>query len=143
MPYLTIRDIILFLSRLLLAMIFIIMGGEKLTDFSKTVFYMDSTHIPLPMIAAIMALVVELGAGTLIILGRYTSPLAFILSVYSVATAFLGHHYWTYSIAAQHDMCIHFYKNISMAGGFLALVIAGPGEFSLDGLMESRKKVTV
>ncbi|MDF7674327.1 DoxX family protein [Acetobacteraceae bacterium ESL0709] len=136
----SIRDAILLVSRSLLAVIFVLMGWEKFTNFPEASFFMCSIGIPLPSCFTTIALIFELGAGFLMLLGAFTSPVSFLMAAYSMATAFLGHHYWNISEASQHDMFIQFYKNISIAGGFLALVVTGPGRFSLDTLMERNRE---
>jgi putative oxidoreductase len=40
---------------------------------------------------------------------------------------------------AQLDNMLHFYKNVSIMGGFLVLYVTGPGKYSVDarfGLLE-------
>lgn len=130
------RDATLLASRLLLAMLFVFMGWGKLTGFSGTVAYMAATGAPMPSLSAVVAILVELGLGTMLALGALTSPLAILLALYTVVTAFIGHHYWTFSGMERYDMWIHFYKNFSIAGGFLALSVSGPGRFSLDALRQ-------
>lgn len=131
------RDPLLLASRLLLAMLFVFMGWGKLTGFSGTVAYMAATGAPLPYLSSIIAIVVELGLGLLVALGALTSPIAIVLALYTMITAFIGHHYWTFSGMERYDMWIHFYKNFSIAGGFLSLAITGPGRFSLDAFLNN------
>ncbi|MFP3663462.1 DoxX family protein, partial [Burkholderia sp. SIMBA_043] len=40
--------------------------------------------------------------------------------------------YWTMTGGEQMNNMIHFYKNIAISGGLLALCAAGPGRFSID-----------
>jgi putative oxidoreductase len=45
----------------------------------------------------------------------------------------IGHRFWEVTDAAQRgNQLIHFWKNIAMIGGFLALYVAGAGAFSVD-----------
>ena len=59
-------------------------------------------------------------------------PLAVLMAFYTLATGFIGHHYWTMTGLDQYANEINFYKNVSIMGGFLALYIAGAGKYSLD-----------
>lgn len=136
------RDLVLLASRLLLATLFVLMGWGKLTGFSGTVAYMTATGAPLPYLSSIMAILVELGLGLFVALGRLTSPIAILFALYTIVTAFIGHHYWTFSGMERYDMWIHFYKNFSISGGFLALAAAGPGRFSLDAVMKNASSGT-
>ncbi|ARU94682.1 DoxX family protein [Tatumella citrea] len=126
------RDGLLLLTRVLLMILFVLFGWQKLTGFEGTIGYMASVGAPLPSVAAVIAVVVELGFGILIILGFYTRPLAIILAIYTVATGLMGHQYWHMTGMEQYGAMINFYKNISIAGGFLALALTGPGKYSID-----------
>ncbi|WP_029685948.1 DoxX family protein [Tatumella saanichensis] len=126
------RDSLLLLVRVLLMLLFVIFGWEKLTGFEGTIGYMASVGAPLPAVAAVIAVVVEFVFGILIILGFYTRPLAIILAIYTVVTGLIGHQYWHMTGMEQYMAMINFYKNVSIAGGFLALALTGPGKFSID-----------
>jgi len=128
------RDQVLFASRLLLALLFVLMGWSKLTGFEETVGYMASTGAPVPTVSAIIAIVTELGIGLALVVGFLTRPLSLLLAIYTIVTAFIGHHYWTFDGVARYDMWIHFYKNFSITGGLLALAASGSGRFSVDAL---------
>ena len=115
------------LGRLLISVIFVIGGFEKLVGFDGTVGYMAKYGLPLPLLAAIVAVVVELGGGILLILGWQIRLVGLVLAVWSIATAVVAH-----SNFADTDMAIHFMKNLAMAGGLLQLVAFGAGAWSLD-----------
>jgi putative oxidoreductase len=126
------RDELLLIARLLLVILFVLFGWSKLTGFSGTIAYMAAEGAPLPTVAAVIAVVMELIVGIAIALGFYTRPLAYLLALYTLATAFIGHHYWTMPDAERMANMINFYKNLSIAGGMLLLCVAGPGRYSLD-----------
>jgi putative oxidoreductase len=126
------RDELLLIARLLLVILFVLFGWSKLTGFSGTIAYMAAEGAPLPTVAAVIAVVMELIVGIAIALGFYTRPLAYLLALYTLATAFIGHHYWTMPDAERMANMINFYKNLSIAGGLLMLCVAGPGKYSLD-----------
>lgn len=126
------KDELLLIARLLLVILFVLFGWSKLTGFSGTIAYMATEGAPLPTVAAVIAVVMELLVGIAIALGFYTRPLAYLLALYTLATAFIGHHYWTMPDAERMANMINFYKNTSIAGGLLLLCITGPGKYSLD-----------
>nr|WP_232458662.1 DoxX family protein [Burkholderia ubonensis] len=126
------RDVLLLLARILIVILFILFGWPKLAHFSGTIAYMGSAGAPAPIISAAIAVVMELLVGIALLVGFYTRPLALLLALYTVGTALIGHHYWTMTGGEQMNNMIHFYKNIAITGGLLALCAAGPGRFSLD-----------
>ncbi|WP_322011518.1 DoxX family protein [Paraburkholderia sp. J12] len=126
------NDVVLLISRILLATLFVLFGWAKITGFSGTVGYMEHVGAPAPMLSAIIAVVMELGVGILIVVGFYTRPLAVLLALYTIGTALIGHHFWNETGMEQMENMINFYKNVSIAGGLLALAVTGPGKFSID-----------
>jgi putative oxidoreductase len=127
-----IRDELILIARFLLALLFLIFGWEKLGDYSGTVAYMTQSGAPLPMIAALVAIMVEFVSSIAIILGIWTRPLAVMLTLYSLATAYIGHPYWSMEGIDRSANMINFYKNFSIIGGFMLLYVTGPGKYSVD-----------
>lgn len=125
------KDILLLAARILLASLFLVMGWNKLSGFTVAEGYMQSLHVPFPAIAASVAIIIELGAGIALLFGFLTTPIAYLLALYTIVTALIGHQFWTMSGMMQYDMMIHFYKNLSIAGGLTVLGIQGPGRYSL------------
>lgn len=127
------RDVLLLIARILLVALFVLFGWDKFLNFSGTTSYMESVGLPFATLAAGSALIMELVVGVAILIGFYTRPLALLLALYTLVTALLGHRYWALTDAGLRlDTMIHFYKNISIAGGLLLLCLTGPGKFSLD-----------
>jgi len=119
--------VIALLGRVLMSAIFIEGGWGKLTHLAGTAGYMASHQLPLPYVAAIVAVVVELGGGLAILAGLRTRIAALVLALWCVATAFVAHYH-----PEDTGQMIHFMKNICMAGGFLQLVAWGAGRLSVD-----------
>ncbi|HGY9625315.1 DoxX family protein [Pseudomonas juntendi] len=126
------RDIIILLARILLVILFILSGWSKLTGFEGTVGYMTSLGAPAPMLAAAVAVIMEFAVGILLLLGFYTRPLAFLLALFVVGTALIGHPFWSMVDPERSANMTQFLKNMSITGGLLLLAVSGAGRFSLD-----------
>jgi len=111
--------------------LFVLLGSPKLVGFSGTVGYMTSVGAPVPTLSARAAVVMEFVVGIAIVIGFYTRPLALLLALYTLGTAFIGHHYWTMTGMEQYANMINFYQNLSIIDGLL-LFATGPGRYSLD-----------
>ncbi|MCP3728537.1 DoxX family protein [Paraburkholderia sp. CNPSo 3272] len=126
------RDGFILAARILMMVLFVLFGWQKLAGFAGTVGYMASVGAPLPILSAIIAVAVELLFGILIAVGFFTRPIAVIFTVYTVATALIGHRYWALTGMDQYMAMVNFYKNVSIAGGLLLLAVTGPGRYSVD-----------
>jgi putative oxidoreductase len=121
------------IGRILIALIFLLAGFGKLTGFAGTVGYIASKGIPLPQLAAVGAIIVELGGGIMLVVGWKTRLAAAIIFVFTALTALIFHNFWSVPPDQAQNQMIHFMKNISMMGGLLYVVIHGAGALSLDG----------
>jgi putative oxidoreductase len=89
------RDGLLLACRVLLMLLFIKSGWSKLTGYSETIQHFAQTGVPMPALAATVAVIVEFFLGIAVVIGLQTRPLAILLAIYTFGTALVGHHYWT------------------------------------------------
>jgi len=120
-------------GRLLLAVLFLPAGIGKIAGFAGTVGYIASAGAPLPEVAAIIAIIVEVGGGLLLILGYQTRLVAFALAAFTLVASVIFHNYWTLPAGQQMVQQLLFMKNIAVVGGLLTLAAWGAGALSLDG----------
>jgi putative oxidoreductase len=116
--------VVLLAGRLLLATIFVHEGVAKLGNYAGSAAYARAFGVPDGLLP--IAIAVELGCGLLIVVGVFARPAAFLLAGFCLVTAVLFHTKF-----AEMNQLLHFQKNLAMAGGLLALVVAGPGRYSL------------
>jgi len=121
------------IGRTLIALIFLHSGFGKLTGFEGTVGYIVSKGLPLPQLAAVGAIIVELGAGLMLVVGWKSRSAAAALCVFTALAALLFHNYWAAPADQVQNQMVHFLKNLSMMGGLLYVVVHGPGPLSVDG----------
>jgi putative oxidoreductase len=120
-------------GRILLAAIFLTSGFGKLTGFEGTVGYIASKHLPLPQVAAIIAILCELGGGILLLVGFKARWAGLVLAIFTLAAGLLFHDYWSLTDAAQIAANkINFWKNVAISGGMLMVFAFGPGRYSVD-----------
>jgi putative oxidoreductase len=127
-----INDEIILAARLFLAALFLIFGWRKLRDYSGTVSQMVQDGVPTPVLAAVVAIFMELPVAFAVAVGAFTRPSAVLLVLYTLGTSLIEHHYWTMTGADQFASMEAFYKNLSIMGGFLLLYITGAGKYSID-----------
>ena len=116
-------------ARLLLTMLFLIFGWRKLRDYSGTVSQMVQLGVPMPRVAAAVAIFIEQPVAFAVAVGAFTRLAALLMLLYTLGTALIGHHYWTVTGANRVDSMDGFYKNLSIMGGFLLLYMTGAGKY--------------
>lgn len=119
-------------GRLLIIWLFLPAGIGKIMGFAGTIGYIASAGLPFPPVAAVLAIIVEIGGSLALILGYQTRIAAVIMAIFTFATAFFFHAYWAVPAAQAHVMQLLFDKNVAVAGGLLVLAAMGPGSWSLD-----------
>ena len=119
------KDVALLASRVLLALMFVMAGWSKIGGYAGTQGYMEAMGVPGFMLPLVILL--ELGGGLAVVHGLFTHSLYVLLAGFTLMAAFIFH----YQPAEQMQMLM-FMKNVSVAGGFLALAAAGAGAFSVD-----------
>jgi putative oxidoreductase len=129
-------DTVAFIGRCLMAVLFLLSGFGKVVGPAATIAWIASTGLPMPTVAYIVAIIIELGGGLLLILGWQIRPLGAVLSVYAIATAFIFHR----NLADQNQL-FHFLKNIAVMGGLFQLMAFGAGNFSLDARRARKSSV--
>lgn len=125
-------DFAALVGRVLVALLFVPAGFGKLVAFSGTVAYIAAGGLPLPEVAAVVAIVIELGLGLALLVGYRTRWVAAALAVFTVVTAFAFHAFWELPEPQKSAMRIHFVKNAAIAGGLLAFAAFGGGRFAID-----------
>jgi putative oxidoreductase len=125
-------DELILLARLLLAALFLVFGWRKLVDYRGTVDQMVSLHVPTPVAATVVSTFMELVVAFAIAIGFLTRYCAWLMAVYTIGTAFIGHRFWNATAGQRVDSMDGFFKDLSITGGFLLLVVAGPGRYSVD-----------
>ena len=112
-------------GRIFISLVFLLSGFNKIGNYEGTIGWMES--FDMPGIFLIPAIILEVGAPILIIIGYKVKISAALLSLFCIATAVIFHNDFS-----NQMQFISFMKNIALAGGFLFLVINGAKEFSLD-----------
>jgi putative oxidoreductase len=119
-------------GRILIALIFLMAGLGKITGFEHTVGYIASKGLPLPQLAAVGAIIVEMGGGIMLVLGWKTRLAAAAIFVFTGMAALFFHDFWAVAPDQAQNQMIHFMKNISMMGGLIYVMVHGAGALSLD-----------
>lgn len=116
-------------GRILLASLFVISGIFKIIGFAGTVGYMGSLGLPVPTLAVIVTILVEVGAGLLLMTGsRYARPAALLIAVFTVGATLAAHRFWAVDAASMQGQLTNFLKNLSIIGGLLVFASITPNE---------------
>ncbi|SAL51189.1 DoxX family protein [Caballeronia turbans] len=123
------------IGRLLIGLPFILFGLGKATTYDATVAMIAAVGLPLPPLAFIGAVTLEIVGGTLLVAGYKVRPIALVLAIFCMVTAVYFHR----NLADQNTF-VHFFKNVMMTGGLLQIAAFGAGALSLDSYVNSRRE---
>ena len=113
------------IARIFISLLFLINGYFKTQNYDGTLDWMESFGIP--GFFLLPAIILEIAAPILIIIGYKTKIAATLLSLFCLTTALIFH-----TDFSNQMQITSFLKNIALAGGFLFIVVNGSKKFSLD-----------
>ena len=129
----SLHDPFTLIGRILIGQMFLLAGISKAMAFAGTSSYIASKGLPMPDIATVIAIIVEVGGGLALILGWCARWAALALAIFTLAATFIFHNYWTLPAAQQMTQNLMFTKNIAIIGGLLTIAVWGAGQWSVDG----------
>jgi len=113
------------LGRILLALIFVLAGINKISGYAGTQGYMESMGVPGILLPLVIGL--ELVGGLALMLGWHARLTAFLLAGFTLLATLIFH-----SNLSDHTQFLFFLKNLSITGGLLVVFSFGAGPFSID-----------
>jgi putative oxidoreductase len=117
--------------RLLIAALFLVSATTKVTESAGIQAYMRAFGVPPILVWPAAAL--EYAASLLVLVGLWVGPVSVLLAGWCVLTAIIFHMNFS-----DLDQLMNFFKNITMAGGFLMLAKSGSLAGSVDAVIAAR-----
>ncbi|SVB94874.1 uncharacterized protein METZ01_LOCUS247728 [marine metagenome] len=117
--------IVEFIGRILLSALFLIEGIGKISMQEDVIMYMADYGVP--EILFIPAIILEILFPLLLIIGYKTKLSALIMALFTLTVAIIFHTNFS-----EGMQMIFFLKDIAIAGGFMIIIVYGPGKISLD-----------
>ena len=121
------NDIVLLIARLLIAALFLIAGYNAFKSLGQMTGYFGRLGIPMPQIMTPFVAVFEIIVGALVAVGLFRRPASLALAILVVFAALIAHTNFS-----DGNQVNHFLKCLGVIGGCLALMVAGPGAYSVD-----------
>jgi putative oxidoreductase len=126
------------LGRLLLSVIFILAGINKLTNWHATAKSMGDHSMPAVQLLLPLAVLCELGGGILVLVGWRARVGALALIVLLLNATLIFHNFWQYTGKEQQDQMMNFMKNMAILGGLFIVLTFGAGPVSIDAVLKRR-----
>ncbi len=124
--------IVEFIGRLLLSALFLIEGFGKISNQENVIMYMEEYGVP--EILFVPATVLEILFPLLLIVGYKTKWAAAVMALFTFTVAIIFH-----TDFSEGMQMIFFLKDLAIAGGFMIVLVYGPGKISLDHYFKSKQ----
>lgn len=134
------RDVALLIVRIVLGVIVIAHGAQKVFSYGigGTAASFAQMGVPLPPVSAVVTVVIELVGGVLLLVGFATAVAGLFVALEMLAAALLVHV--SHGIFAADNG----WELVGAIGAAaLALAAVGPGRFSIDHAVGSRRPTAV
>jgi putative oxidoreductase len=125
-----------FMSRALLATIFIGSGIDKLNNPKQTIDYMKAYHVPLASLALPVAAGVEILGGLSLLTGYKSRISASVLLGFIFPTTLIFHRFWSEPEDQKKIQQINFMKNHAIMGGLLQIATHGAEGFAIERALD-------
>lgn len=119
-------------GRILIASLFGVFGVRDILYFSGFSGYLAKLGFPASDVMTAIAMVLQLVAAAMLIVGWKTRWAAWALIAFTAIATFAAHRFWEVDAAQYVPQLTNFLKNLAIAGGLLAFAAYGPGPLSVD-----------
>jgi uncharacterized membrane protein YphA (DoxX/SURF4 family) len=118
------------LGRVLFGAVLAFTGLNHFQSVDSMTGYAEAKGLPLPRFGVVGSGVLLVAGGVGVSAGVAPVLSAGALATFLVVSAIIFHDFWAVPEDQKQDEMTHFIKNISMAGGALGLLAAGPAVWS-------------
>lgn len=131
------HDVALLVARVAVGIVLVAHGWQKYHEYTLagTSAAFDDMGVPAPAAAAVFATIAEIVGGAFLVLGLLT-PLAALVNIVSLTGAFLIVHLGNGVFVEDGG----YELVLSLVAGLLLVAATGAGRFSVDGLIERRRR---
>ena len=126
------KNPLLVIGRVLLALMFVLAGFDKLGNIAGTAGYIASGGLPMASALAVIVGLLELFGALAIMIGFQARWAALALGLFTLLASVLFHQFWAAPADAAMVQQLMFMKNLSVAGGMFIVAALGAGPASLD-----------
>ncbi|MCM2472964.1 DoxX family protein [Rhizobium sp. CG5] len=134
------NDLIILVARILLSVMFIMSGFDKLVNPAGTAGMITGAGLPAADLLAYAAGLFELVAGLFVLVGFQTKLTGWALALFCVFTGLVFHssaiNVPDFPAAANGWLTVFnqimLMKNITLGGAYILLATFGPGAYSID-----------
>ena len=119
-------------GRIFLSALFLIEGFGKISNQENVIMYMEEYGVP--EILFVPATVLEILFPLLLIVGYKTKWAAAVMALFTFTVAIIFH-----TDFSEGMQMIFFLKDLAIAGGFMIVLVYGPGKISLDHYFKSKQ----
>src|SRR4029077_1747651 len=128
------QNFLLLAGRVLMGWIFVESGLRKLIGMDGYITSLTNRRVPYAGVLGWIGAAVEFFGGVAILLGVWTRCAALALILFVIVATLIGHRYWDINEpAARRMQQSHFWKNVTIIGGFVLMLVTGGGRWSVDG----------
>ena len=110
---------LILVARLLLGGAFLVSGLRNIRAIDGLASVIGSRGLPLPRLAAIIGVALEIVAGALVAIGPFAVFGGLGLVVFCVLATLIFHNFWNYQGAERVSHLNAFISNTALSGGFL------------------------
>jgi uncharacterized membrane protein YphA (DoxX/SURF4 family) len=125
-------DVGLLIARLMMSLVFLFSGLDKALNWSSGLAEIEAAGLPFPSLMLAATVITQLGGGLSLALGLWTQLGALALAAFTVVATVLLHDFWNASGEAWGHQFTTFMEHVAIVGGFIAVIVTGPGTFSID-----------
>jgi putative oxidoreductase len=125
-------NILLLLSRVMIASLYLWAGIAKITNYRGTQEYMRSRNFPLIPVMLPVAIAVQILCSVSIIIGFYARLGTVGLIGFTLIAAFKMHDFWNFQGQARTTEQTFFMKDLAILGGLLLLFMVGSGSIGVN-----------
>jgi putative oxidoreductase len=122
----------LLIGRSLIGLLFLVAGVRKIMFFAGSAGYLAKLGFPASEAMTVLAIVIEIGAGIMLIAGWKTKWASWLLLAFVVIATIMAHRFWQFDATQYANQLNHFLKNLAIVGGLLYVITFGAGATSAD-----------
>jgi putative oxidoreductase len=129
-----IADLGLLVARVFLAAVYLFSGVDKLIHRADSIAELNAFGLSQPQTLRYGVIAVQLIGGLMVLLGSHTALGAAMLLAFTVLATLIAHRPQNHQGPARRMQITIALEHLAICGGFVLLMLTGPGRYSFDAM---------